>query len=1292
MSRTLTAVIGADTSGLTSALNEAKSALSSYRDAARQASGEIGRTASVSDAQVAALQRVVKALDKVQSGSMSTSQAQKSLQTQIAEMKIQWANLSDEAKNSDFGAALSETLSGAENALQQLREQIKIANEEVSNIGSEQPDTSNVTQSFEEIIASINAYNSSMREASNNEINTDESLTALSDLSDTLGEVESSSIDLSTAENKLKANLKQLAEQYVSLSDEAKQGEFGQALRASMETARQALRDTRYRAEEVQNVLEELNSTPIEQLAQRFGNLQNVIRDFSTGNVEGIATHLNNLRNINLSSAVSSITSLGTSAIAAAGPVGIAAGAVVAFGAAAKACIAKASEFEVHMDELSSLTGLTGDSLKEMGDIALDMSAKFGSSGGAIVDTMKLIGSQAPELIKDSEALAAVTESANVLAKAGGISVEQAGKAITGVMNQMGASATEATEIINVLAAASQQGSADIQYLNTAFEKSGTAASSAGMSYTELAAAIETVGPKFSSADVAGSQLSSTLLSLSTQANDSFKPAVVGMQQALENLAAANMTDAEMVKLVGASNIGMLKTLLQSKDQYVAYTQTLQGTNTAYEQMETNMDNMEGAQSRLSAAWDALITKLGQSAAFVDIGEAIKSIINYCSDLIAQISPLVDAWDELWNSSSNVSMFESAISNAFNAIKAIINAVILVLKSIVAVILIVRRKWSEMTGALMDSGWMRPVVNAIKAVIDWVNNLINGIKKLFNMLSKEVDNVLKNKPASTNKKVNTSTKTTNTETNNVTTNTTNNVTTKVKANVKPAEGSIKKLEEDISKKQNELKLATNDKDRAKIKKDIDALTEKKNEIEFNLKYPKESLESLNKQISDKQAKINVEADPTAIRNLQAELNALVTKKNALEIEIKYPEGSLSRLEAQISNINAQIKVEADNKALQDLHDQLNDLTKKKQEQELKYTAVVDAKSIDDINEKISDHEMKVKATVIGSKDVQGLADSLKQQKEFHEGIVRSLQDQVSKIKQKQSLGGKLTSDESKLLSIYEQEVSTVDELGKSFDKASAKAAKVKLDKLKYDGAKQTFGAVKDVTGAVFGLANSWSGLAENWNDMSTFEKIEGAFNTVIGTIDSVISSYETIMGVIETFDAIKEASAATSVATAATEETADTAKTVTDTVNTQTRIANNTMEETSDIGKVAVNQGVAISEATASGASLPFPANIAAIAAGIAAVVAAFSMIASFADGGIVSSGSKIGDQNMVRVNGGEMILNGSQQERLFNMLNGGNGGNVVQSTPVGKVTFEIKGQKLRGVLKNSYRKSSKIG
>ena len=71
----------------------------------------------------------------------------------------------------------------------------------------------------------------------------------------------------------------------------------------------------------------------------------------------------------------------------------------------------------------------------------------------------------------------------------------------------------------------------------------------------------------------------------------------------------------------------------------------------------------------------------------------------------------------------------------------------------------------------------------------------------------------------------------------------------------------------------------------------------------------------------------------------------------------------------------------------------------------------------------------------------------------------------------------------------------------------------------------------------------------------------------------------------------------------------DSSKTATETANTQTKIANDTMENTSEMGKLGVKQAGAIASATASGASLPFPVNIAAIAAGIAAVVAAFSMV-----------------------------------------------------------------------------------
>ena len=80
----------------------------------------------------------------------------------------------------------------------------------------------------------------------------------------------------------------------------------------------------------------------------------------------------------------------------------------------------------------------------------------------------------------------------------------------------------------------------------------------------------------------------------------------------------------------------------------------------------------------------------------------------------------------------------------------------------------------------------------------------------------------------------------------------------------------------------------------------------------------------------------------------------------------------------------------------------------------------------------------------------------------------------------------------------------------------------------------------------------------------------------------------------------------------------------------------------SDLASVGTKQASAIASATESGAKLPFPANLAAIAAGIAAVVAAFAMIGSFADGGIIGGNTTLGDMNIARVNKGEMILNGT--------------------------------------------------
>jgi hypothetical protein len=66
----LMAVIGADTSGLVKSVNDAKSVLEKYTKEAKDSSSQIK---GVTEAQIASYERVVKALDKVSSGTLSTT-------------------------------------------------------------------------------------------------------------------------------------------------------------------------------------------------------------------------------------------------------------------------------------------------------------------------------------------------------------------------------------------------------------------------------------------------------------------------------------------------------------------------------------------------------------------------------------------------------------------------------------------------------------------------------------------------------------------------------------------------------------------------------------------------------------------------------------------------------------------------------------------------------------------------------------------------------------------------------------------------------------------------------------------------------------------------------------------------------------------------------------------------------------------------------------------------------------------------------------------------------------------
>lgn len=117
------------------------------------------------------------------------------------------------------------------------------------------------------------------------------------------------------------------------------------------------------------------------------------------------------------------------------------------------------------------------------------------------------------------------------------------------------------------------------------------------------------------------------------------------------------------------------------------------------------------------------------------------------------------------------------------------------------------------------------------------------------------------------------------------------------------------------------------------------------------------------------------------------------------------------------------------------------------------------------------------------------------------------------------------------------------------------------------------------------------------------------------------------------------------------------------------------------IGKlIPAFQAQAVAAGTANAAAVPFPANLIAIASIITSIISVFSSLPKFADGGIVQ-GKSFGDYNLARVNGGEMILNTTQQGRLWNTIQQG----TTSSAPMGggTVKFHIEGKQLVGVLNN---------
>jgi hypothetical protein len=534
-------------------------------------------------------------------------------------------------------------------------------------------------------------------------------------------------------------------------------------------------------------------------------------------------------------------------------------------------------------------------------------------------------------------------------------------------------------------------------------------------------------------------------------------------------------------------------------------------------------------------------------------------------------------------------------------------------------------------------------------------------------------------------------------------------------------GSLSDLEAKLNKLQKNYKDGVIKITPENYKKQVDDLEKqiKAKKIELGIAdFDDQSLADLEDKLSNLEndykngiIKITPEDYKKQVDDLKKEISE---KKIALGLEPYVPEGSLEDLDRKINDLEAKYKLAVPDSERRKIQVELNKLTNERRKIEFETDIIIDDDALNIIigNLENEEHEIRLKPKlepeaklprvkgetpkVAQYHRLEDTIEQISQLYDAHKRVLDVIKPINDAIQEKVKLGVQLNDTEQKTVDWYKEEEKYVKDIeGLYLDAANASrkwSSDIKQRKGSGEFIKREIGFIGDFTSAAKNYGGAWKQMGENWNKMTAFEKTTSVIENTINSIEELINAYESVMDMIKLFGELSELAAAKKVAANTAEMASDEALVASQTANTQVKIANDTAENTSEIGKLGVKEGSAIASATASGAALPFPANIAAIAAGIAAVVAAFAMVFSaFAEGGIVGGGSYIGDSQLVRVNSGEMILNGQQQKRLFKLLNGTDSRNGATVGEGGVVKFKIKGNNLYGVLNNHIAKQNRV-
>ena len=444
---------------------------------------------------------------------------------------------------------------------------------------------------------------------------------------------------------------------------------------------------------------------------------------------------------------------------------------------------APAVEFQQGLADLSAITGVVGENLDTVAGMAKRIGAESGLGASKVARAFTLLASNIQVPIEQYEEL---LDKSAMLSHATGMSIDDAASSLASTVNQFGLATSEAGRVINVLAAGSKYGAAEVVDLAQSFKVTGATAAALGLDVESTAGALEVLSKAGVKSAEAGTKLRNVMLNLATKMGVDFK--VTSLSDALDALR-PRLEDTEfLAKTFGIANVASAQFLIQNADAVAQMTEQVSGTATAFEQAEirnsTWQHSMEVLAARIESVKISIGNMLGPMNQYVGAAgdilatlgpmlqglTTIKSFIGLTIERVRALSlgtKVCTAATKAWTATQSVASTVStaltarlramgaaimrttiaqkaaavatkvwtAVQAAFNVVASLnpIGLIVIGITALIAGIVAVVRNWDKLKQAFADSS----IVAGLKRIGSFLlNMLLLPIQKLLELLSR----------------------------------------------------------------------------------------------------------------------------------------------------------------------------------------------------------------------------------------------------------------------------------------------------------------------------------------------------------------------------------------------------------------------------------------------------------------------------------------------------------------------------------------------------------------------------